>query len=124
MMRFSAILSVFALVGAAAVAQSSSPDALYDRGVDAITGVGPSRNEQGGIDLFRRSAALGFRPAQVALGYYYERERSKATTRVSFLWIFTRRLRSKAIRWPRGLRGDATTLVLESGRIWTRPASG
>jgi TPR repeat protein len=78
MTRFSTILSVFLLASAGAVAQSASPDALYDRGVDAITGVGSSRNEQGGIDLFRRSADLGFGPAQVALGYYYETGKIKA----------------------------------------------
>ena len=78
MTRFSLILSVFALVTAAAVAQSASPDALYDRGIDAITGVGSSRNEQAGIDFFRRSADLGFGPAQIALGYYYEAGKIKA----------------------------------------------
>jgi uncharacterized protein len=55
-----------------AFAQSTSPDALYERGMDAITGVGSSRNDTLGIDFFRRSAALGYGPAQIALGYYYE----------------------------------------------------
>jgi hypothetical protein len=40
--------------------------------MDAITGVGTSRNDTVGIDYFRRSAALGYGPAQIALGYYYE----------------------------------------------------
>jgi TPR repeat protein len=52
--------------------QSGSPDALYERGLAAITGVGESRNDAAGIDYFRRSSDLGFGPAQVALGYYYE----------------------------------------------------
>jgi TPR repeat protein len=55
-----------------ALAQSSSPDALYERGMDAITGIGPSRNDVAGMDYFRRSADLGYGPAQIALGYYYE----------------------------------------------------
>jgi TPR repeat protein len=66
---FSTILVLLCTI---AVAQSSSPEALYDRGMDAITGIGPSRNDSLGIDYFRRSAALGYGPAQIALGYYYE----------------------------------------------------
>lgn len=71
-MRPTLLFSIVVLLSAAAVAQSMSPDALYERGMDAITGVGPSRNEQAGIDYFRRSADLGYGPAQIALGYYYE----------------------------------------------------
>ena len=55
-----------------AAAQSMSPDALYERGMDAITGVGSSRNDLQGIEYFRQSAALGYGPGQLALGYYYE----------------------------------------------------
>jgi uncharacterized protein len=66
------VLSILALVSTLALAQSSSPEALYDRGVDAITGVGPSRNDSLGIDYFRHSADLGYGPAQIALAYYYE----------------------------------------------------
>lgn len=57
---------------AQACAQSSSPEALYDRGQDAITGVGPSQNIAQGVEYFRRSSDLGYGPAQTALGYYYE----------------------------------------------------
>ncbi len=66
------ILPILALLSTLAFAQSTSPDALYERGMDAITGVGTSRNDALGIDFFRRSAALGYGPAQIALGYYYE----------------------------------------------------
>jgi uncharacterized protein len=66
------VVSILALVSTFAWAQSSSPEALYDRGVDAITGVGPSRNDALGIDLFRQSSDLGYGPAQIALAYYYE----------------------------------------------------
>ena len=72
-MRRKILSSILALLSAmAAFAQSTSPDALYERGMDAITGVGTSRNDTLGIDYFRRSAALGYGPAQIALGYYYE----------------------------------------------------
>ena len=65
----SAILVVWSTM---ALAQSTSPDALYERGMDAITGVGSSRNDSLGIDYFRRSSDLGYGPAQIALAYYYE----------------------------------------------------
>lgn len=71
-MRPSLLLSIFVVLSAIATAQSTSPDALYERGMDAITGVGPTRNDLLGIDYFRRSADLGYGPAQIALGYYYE----------------------------------------------------
>lgn len=64
--------ALFILFSALAGAQSSSPDALYERGIDAITGVGESHNDQLGVDYFHRSADLGYGPAQIALGYYYE----------------------------------------------------
>ncbi len=65
----SAILVLWSTLG---LAQSTSPEALYDRGMDAITGVGPTRDDSLGIDYFRRSADLGYGPAQIALAYYYE----------------------------------------------------
>ncbi|MGA3087687.1 MAG: tetratricopeptide repeat protein [Terriglobales bacterium] len=71
-MRRMFLSAILVLSGTIALAQSSSPEALYDRGVDAITGIGPSRNDSQGIDNFRHSAALGYGPAQVALGYYFE----------------------------------------------------
>jgi len=71
-MRRTVLFSIFVLFSVMAMAQSSSPDALYERGMDAITGVGPTRNDLQGIDFFKRSADLGYGPAQIALGYYYE----------------------------------------------------
>ncbi|HKN70141.1 MAG TPA: tetratricopeptide repeat protein [Terriglobales bacterium] len=75
-MRGTILSSIFVLslvlLSALALAQSNSPEALYDRGIDAITGVGPSQNDVLGIDYFRRSAELGYGPAQIALAYYYE----------------------------------------------------
>ncbi|MBI3645949.1 MAG: sel1 repeat family protein [Acidobacteriales bacterium] len=68
------ILTVFfaVLTSALAFAQSTSPEALYERGMDAISGAGPSRNDRDALEYFRRSAELGYGPAQVALGYFYE----------------------------------------------------
>jgi TPR repeat protein len=65
-----AILSfVVVLIGTLCLAQSSSPEALYEHGLDAISGANTSRNDHDAIDSFRRSAELGYAPAQVALGY-------------------------------------------------------
>jgi len=66
------LATVIVLWSTFALAQSTSPDALYERGMDAVTGIGPSRNDVAGMEYFRRSADLGYGPAQVALGYYYE----------------------------------------------------
>jgi uncharacterized protein len=68
-----AILSVVAvLISTIAFSQSISPETLYERGMDAISGAGPSRNDRDAIEYFRRSADLGYGPSQVALGYLYE----------------------------------------------------
>jgi uncharacterized protein len=71
-MRRTILTSILVLWSTMALAQSTSPDALYERGIDAITGVGTSQNDSLGIDYFRRSADLGYGPAQIALAYYYE----------------------------------------------------
>jgi len=66
------LLSILVFWSMLALAQSNSPDALYERGMDSITGIGPSQNDSQGIDYFRRSAEIGYGPAQIALAYYYE----------------------------------------------------
>jgi uncharacterized protein len=71
-MRRTILSSFLVLLSTIAFAQSSSPDALYERGMDAITGIGPSENDSLGVDYFRRSSDLGYGPAQIALAYYYE----------------------------------------------------
>src|ERR1700678_4582908 len=71
-MRRTILSSILLFLVTLAVAQSTSPEALYERGMDAITGVGTSRNDTEGVDYFRRSSDVGYGPAQIALGYYYE----------------------------------------------------
>jgi TPR repeat protein len=71
-MRRSTLPAILVLWSTIALAQSSSPDALYERGMNAVTGVGPSQNDSQGIEYFRRSSDLGYGPAQLALGYFYE----------------------------------------------------
>jgi TPR repeat protein len=71
-MRRPILMSILVLWSALTLAQSSSPEALYDRGVDAIAGVGSSRNDALGVENFRHAAELGYGPGQIALAYYYE----------------------------------------------------
>ena len=78
-MRRTILSAILVLLSTLGFAQSTSPEALYERGMDAITGVGSSRNDSLGVDYFRRSADLGYGPAQIALGYYYETGSGRAT---------------------------------------------
>src|SRR5271154_5713314 len=87
-MRRTFLMSILVLWSVIALAQSTSPDALYERGMDAITGVGTSRNDTLGIDYFRRSAELGYGPAQIALGYFYETGTGVASNPVQAVELF------------------------------------
>lgn len=49
-----------------------SPESLYEQGRNALTGTGTSRNDIAGVDLIRRSAELGYIPALVAMGSFYD----------------------------------------------------
>ncbi len=74
-------LSVFTLLGslvcAAAFGQAPTsgqdPAQLFDKGMNALVGTGlsPSRNPLIAVDYLRRSADLGYAPAQVVLGSLY-----------------------------------------------------
>ena len=72
--RFSYIVVGLLLSSSWAAAQLNSTDAprLFYQAMNALTGVGPSHNNQVAVDYLRRSADLGYAPAQVALGYIYE----------------------------------------------------
>ena len=69
----SRLVSVLLLSGLA-VAQANKIDAprLYEAGMDALTGIGPSHNDLTAVDNLRRSGDLGYPPAQVVMGYIYE----------------------------------------------------
>ena len=71
-MRRTLLAVVVVLISVATFAQSTSPEALYERGMDAISGAGPSRNDRDALEYFRRSAELGYGPSQVSLGYFLE----------------------------------------------------
>ena len=49
-----------------------NPQQLFEKGMNALTGTGPSRSDVRALDYFHRAAELNFVPAQLALGYFYE----------------------------------------------------
>ncbi len=61
------------LVGpASSFAQSPSPEHLFEMGMNALQGVGGGRDEQGALTYLRHSADLGYPPAEVMVGYFYD----------------------------------------------------
>jgi TPR repeat protein len=49
-----------------------NPAGLFDKGMNALIGSGVSRSDLNALDYFHRSADLGYAPAQVVLGYFYD----------------------------------------------------
>jgi hypothetical protein len=45
---------------------------LFEKGMNALRGSSATRSSPNAINYFRRSAELGFAPAQVVLGYFYD----------------------------------------------------
>jgi TPR repeat protein len=122
------ILPTLVLLSALAVAQSTSPDALYERGMDAITGIGSSRNDASGIDYFRRSAALGYGPAQIALGYYYETGTSVARDPVQALDLYRKAAQQgdPLAGWLAGriyFLGEGVPRDLDAAQKWLKVAA-
>jgi TPR repeat protein len=76
--RFAALLVAFCFAFSLAPAQGQTSalglnaPRLYEKGMNALIGVGVSQNDLDAIDYFRRSADLGYPPAQVVLGYFYD----------------------------------------------------
>jgi uncharacterized protein len=127
-MRRTFCLILLGLTSAFAFAQSNSPQALYERGMDAITGVGPSRNDLEGIDYFRRSADLGYGPAQIALGYYYETGTVIAGSQSQALDLYRKAAAQgdPLACWLAGRRyllGQGVPRDLEAAQKWLKPAA-
>ncbi len=70
--RGAALLATLALGASASFGQSPNPQRLFEMGLDAMTGVGPDRNTQAALDYLRKSAMLGYPPAEVMLGSFYD----------------------------------------------------
>jgi uncharacterized protein len=45
---------------------------LYEKGLNNLMGIGINRSDLNAVDYLRRSADLGYPPAQVLLGYFYD----------------------------------------------------
>lgn len=71
LLRITVMLLCVLLVPAFAQTNLNAPR-LFELGMDALTGIGPGRDTVAAMDYFRKSADLGYPPAQIALGYYYE----------------------------------------------------
>jgi len=63
---------VLGLVPASPQTSGLSAPQLFQQGMNALMGSNVSRNDQNAFDYFRRSAELGYAPAEVVLGYFYE----------------------------------------------------
>ena len=74
--RLASLLLLCLLLTKVAFTQTSTPGLnapeLYEKGMNNLMGVGASRNDLNAVDYLRRSAELGYPPAQVALGYFYD----------------------------------------------------
>jgi hypothetical protein len=49
---------------------------LFEKGMNALRGSSATHSSANAVDYFRRSAELGFAPAQVVLGYFYDTGRT------------------------------------------------
>ena len=99
-----------------------SPDALYERGIDAITGVGERTTIRLGIDYFRRSPTwdMARRRSRWATTTKWESWLPQTRKSGSLRWIFTKRLPNKAIRWLRGWQDGVIFSAMEFLTIWIR----
>ncbi len=67
------LLVVVSIPGAVVAQQPSQPAVdLYERAMNLLIGSGINRNDLQAMDLLRRSAELGYAPAQDAIGYAYD----------------------------------------------------
>lgn len=71
---FAVLVSVVlaSIAGAAQTTAGMGPSALFQKGMNALQGSSASRSTPDSMEYFRRSAELGFAPAQDVLGYIYE----------------------------------------------------
>jgi TPR repeat protein len=124
-------LAVFAssiAVFAQSATPGPSPAQLYEKGMNALTGTGVSRSDLNATEYLRRSSELGYAPAQVALGYFYEtgnvmpREPQEAAR-----WYEKAAQQDDVLgEWLLGriiFTGQATTRDLNQAEDWLRKAA-
>ncbi len=130
-MRFrifgAALLAALALGPVSSYAQSASPQHLFEMGLDTMNG--PDHNVLGAIDYIHRSADLGYPPAEVMLGSFYEtgntvpREPAQAAT-----WYKKAALQDDPVgEWLLGrliLSGAVSPRDLNEASRWLQKAAG
>ena len=75
MLRRLTVVVLLALFARTAVAQSTlgtNAPRLFDQGMDSLDGIGVGQSDLNAIDYFHRAADLGYAPAQVMMGYFYD----------------------------------------------------
>lgn len=123
------VLSLFfLLMSSLALGQSASPETLYERGMDAISGAGPSRNDREALESFRRSAELGYGPAQVALGYFYETGQLTAGSQSQAIDWYRKAANQGDVlaQWMLGrsyFNGGGVQQDLSAAQKWLKPAA-
>jgi uncharacterized protein len=82
-LRALVVFVAFSVAVCALQAQTNNPGLsapeLFEKGMNALEGSTASQSGGNAIDYFRRSAELGFAPAQTVLGYLYETGRYTTT---------------------------------------------
>jgi TPR repeat protein len=128
-MRRALLSVVAALVSTLCFGQISSPEALYQHGLDALSGANTSRNDHDAIDSFRRSAELGYAPAQVALGYLLDTGTLMAGSQSQAIdWYKKAASQGDTLAsWMLGRRyylGGGVPQDINAARKWLEPAAG
>jgi TPR repeat protein len=65
-------LALLSYVGTAQTAAGPNAPELFGKGMNALVGSSATRSAANATEYFRRSAEMGYAPAQVVLGYLYE----------------------------------------------------
>jgi uncharacterized protein len=122
------ILGLFFVVSVFALGQSNSGEQLYQRGMDAMSGAGPSRNDREALDDFRASAEKGYVPAEVVLGYLYETGTLTAGNQSEAVEWYRKAANSGDVlaQWLIGRRyflGGATPQDWNTAQKWLEPAA-
>jgi hypothetical protein len=102
---------------------------LFDKGMNALTGSGISRDSVTAVDYFRRSANTGYAPAQVVVGYFEETGTLVPREPQDAVIHYTRAAEQndRLAQWAVGklyFTGDAGTRDLNKAAEWLTRAAG
>jgi TPR repeat protein len=127
-MRRSILGLFFVLVSVFALGQNNSGEQLYQRGMDAMSGAGPSRNDRDALDYFRASAEKRYVPAESVLGYLYETGTLTAGNQTEAVEWYRKAANAGDVlaQWLIGRRyflGGATPQDWNTAQKWLEPAA-